>query len=154
LKHNTLFVDNYFLYSEVQNKVIKTYLRGNYISLFIMRDIAPEIPENQQMIRLNKQRSMAVVISFTIVLIAIILSLERNPDTGAIRMNSMIIIIGILAAVFIFLALNPKTPPAIPKTPIVIPTRPCLRCGRPVPMDGIICPYCGFDFRKKMDQEE
>jgi len=28
------------------------------------------------------------------------------------------------------------------------PSRYCPNCGRPIPMDAVVCPYCGKDFRK------
>ncbi len=92
---------------------------------------------------------LAYIIPPIILILSFLLSLERNPTTGGITINPFILILGVLVAAFLFIALIPKRPTGIPKRPYGIPTRPCINCGNPIPLDGIFCPYCGFNHHNK-----
>jgi Lon-like ATP-dependent protease len=60
----------------------------------------------EAMRRREQKASMTMLIAFMIVVVALLLSFDRNDETGAIEINPMILILGIFAAVLLFMALN------------------------------------------------
>jgi Lon-like ATP-dependent protease len=56
--------------------------------------------------RREQKASMTMLVAFMIVVVALLLSFQRNPDTGEVSINPMILILGIFAAVLLFMALN------------------------------------------------
>jgi Lon-like ATP-dependent protease len=60
----------------------------------------------EAMRRKEQKASMTMFLAFMIVGIALLLSINRNPETGAITIDAMILILGIFAAVLLFMVLN------------------------------------------------
>lgn len=60
----------------------------------------------EAMRRREQKASMTMFLAFMIVGIALLLSINRNPDTGEISINAMVLILGIFAAVLLFMVLN------------------------------------------------
>jgi Lon-like ATP-dependent protease len=56
--------------------------------------------------RREQKASMTMLVAFMIVVVALLLSFQRNPNTGEVSINPMILILGIFAAVLLFMALN------------------------------------------------
>ena len=57
----------------------------------------------------------------------------------------------------------PPPPQQMPPQPVIVreksnedskPDRRCPECGRVIPMDSIICPFCGKKFKNYFDEEE
>jgi len=60
----------------------------------------------EAMRRREQKASMTMFLAFMIVGIALLLSIGRNEETGAIEINAMVLILGIFAAVLLFMVLN------------------------------------------------
>ena len=60
----------------------------------------------EAMRRREQKASMTMFLAFMIVGIALLLSIDRNPETGEISINAMVLILGIFAAVLLFMVLN------------------------------------------------
>jgi Lon-like ATP-dependent protease len=60
----------------------------------------------EAMRRREQKASMTMFLAFMIVGIALLLSINRDPETGAITIDAMILILGIFAAVLLFMVLN------------------------------------------------
>lgn len=60
----------------------------------------------EAMRRREQKASMTMFLAFMIVGIALLLSIQRDPDTGGITINPMVLILGIFAAVLLFMVLN------------------------------------------------
>ncbi|UCE74474.1 MAG: ATP-dependent protease LonB [Methanomassiliicoccales archaeon] len=56
--------------------------------------------------RKEQKASMTMLIAFMIVVVALLLSFQRDPETGQITINAMVLILGIFAAVLLFMVLN------------------------------------------------
>jgi Lon-like ATP-dependent protease len=56
--------------------------------------------------RREQKASMTMLVAFMIVVVALLLSFQRDPESGAVTINPMILILGIFAAVLLFMALN------------------------------------------------
>ncbi len=106
-----------------------------------MREVKPLIPPQALLYRKRQRTLMAFLISFVLIIMSILLSFGRDGETGVVTIDPITIILGIFVASLIFLAL-------IPKNRDIIPTIPCHMCKMPIPIDGIYCPYCGYENRK------
>ncbi len=60
----------------------------------------------EAMRRKEQKASMTMLLAFMIVGIALLLSIERDEETGKISINAMVLILGIFVAVLIFMVLN------------------------------------------------
>ncbi|UCE36057.1 MAG: ATP-dependent protease LonB [Thermoplasmata archaeon] len=60
----------------------------------------------EAMRRKEQKASMTMFLAFMIVGVALLLSINRDPDTGGITINPMVLILGIFAAVLLFMVLN------------------------------------------------
>ena len=79
-----------------------------------------------------------------IVSISLLFSLDRNPNTGAITIDAMVLIWGFFIAIAMYIVLSYRkySGTFFPKT------RFCVNCGRSIPFEAVICPYCRHDYEK------
>jgi hypothetical protein len=108
-----------------------------------MQEGRPWVHPQDLQIRNRHMMLIASLISLPLLLISILLSIQRNPETGALSINPVIIFIGLSGTALVFLAIMPKRQGTIP-------TRPCNKCRMPIPVNGIFCPYCGYEDQRKV----
>lgn len=94
----------------------------------------------------EEKRALAIFLGLLIIGISLLLSIQRDPKTGAISINAMDLILGILFAALIYLALTFTGY----RGKFLIRIRFCVNCGRSIPFDAVICPYCRYDYEKKI----
>lgn len=94
-----------------------------------------------------ERQALAVFLVLLIVGISLLLSIQRSPDTGAISINAMSIFWGILIAIFVYFILT-----FIGREHLFLRSRFCVSCGRSIPFDAVICPYCRHDYEKNHDR--
>lgn len=81
----------------------------------------------------------AYLFSFIIIGTSLILSIMHNPETGAISINISLLFLGVLVAIFVYIALTYRGK-------FFLRMRYCVNCGRSIPFDANVCPYCGHDY--------
>lgn len=92
---------------------------------------------------LKQKETLAFIMSFLIISLSVILSFERT-ETGAITINAMVLIWGFFIAIAVYFALTFRR-----YWGIFLPrTRFCVSCGRGIPFDAVICPYCRHDYEE------
>ena len=67
--------------------------------------------------------------------------------TLIVGIGVIIIIIAKIMEIIAFFTLPEVLPTGVPGNTGQQPGRICPNCGRPIPMDSQVCPYCGKDFR-------
>ncbi len=92
------------------------------------------------------KKAMALFLALVIMGIVLILSVQRNPNTGNITLDPMILLLGILVATVLYLALTFKGFPGM--YPLMV--RFCVKCGRGIPFDAVICPFCRYDYEENL----
>jgi uncharacterized membrane protein len=89
----------------------------------------------------EEQRQIwASLLSFFIIGISLLLSLKRD-ESGNISIDAMVLVLGVFIAILIYIAWTYKGKS-------FIKMRFCVNCGRNIPFDAIICPYCMHDYGK------
>jgi Na+/H+-dicarboxylate symporter len=81
---------------------------------------------------------------------------EKRGKSGALWLILLIVasiffsFIGFIIILVIWLATRPPIGARPEQQPFVQQQgRVCTNCGRPIPMDAQVCPYCGKDYRMK-----
>jgi hypothetical protein len=92
----------------------------------------------------EEKRALAIFLGLLIIGLSFMLSIHRSPETGQISINVMPLILGVLLATLIYIALTFTGF----RGKFLIRLRFCVNCGRSIPFDAIICPYCRYDYRK------
>lgn len=93
---------------------------------------------------------MIFIVIWFIIFIAIAIwvykDAERRGSSGALWLIIVILlgIIGIIIWLIVRPPIGGHPKPQAPGT-----GRMCPNCGRPIPMDAQVCPYCGKDFRQQ-----
>jgi preprotein translocase subunit Sec61beta len=92
---------------------------------------------------LNQKEILAFILSSLIIGLSLLFSFYRTA-TGEISINPMIVVWGFIIAIVVFFALTFRRHGGIflPKT------RFCVSCGRGIPFDAVICPFCRYDYEK------
>jgi predicted nucleic acid-binding Zn ribbon protein len=93
--------------------------------------------------KMQQKQTLAMLISFMVIVVALLMAIQRDPNTGSISLNPMIIFLGIVLGVFIFLGLTIQG-----RQDRLIRLRFCVSCGRNIPFDAVVCPYCRYDYEK------
>jgi hypothetical protein len=79
---------------------------------------------------------------------------EKRGKSGALWVILLIVcsllfsFIGFIVIIIIWLAIRPPIGGAPQQQTGPSGGRMCPNCGRPIPMDAQVCPYCGKDFRQ------
>ncbi len=89
-----------------------------------------------------KIKALALILILVIIGLSILFGIQRDPYTGNVSINPMILIWGMLIAILLYIALMLRG--IRERFPIRI--RFCVNCGRNIPFDAIICPYCRHDY--------
>ncbi len=92
----------------------------------------------------EEKRALAIFLGLIIIGLSFMLTIQRSPETGQISINLMPLILGVLLAALIYIAL---TFTGFSRK-FLIRLRFCVNCGRSIPFDAVICPYCKHDFEK------
>jgi predicted amidophosphoribosyltransferase len=96
--------------------------------------------QNNKKKKENRQ-SAAIILGFLIIIFFLLLSFQRNPDTGEVIINMTILSLGIILAVVIFVVITFSG-----FQDKIFKLRFCVSCGRGIPFDAVICPYCRYDY--------
>lgn len=91
--------------------------------------------------------ALAIFLGLVIIGLSFILSVDRNPQTGQISINAMVIVLGLLVGVLVYLALTFRG-----RENLFLRMRFCVSCGRSIPFDAVICPYCRYDYEKNFNR--
>lgn len=94
------------------------------------------------------RHALALILILIIIGFVLLFSIQRNPFTGGISINPTIIILGIFLAVIVYFVLT------FPFHKVGMPAniRFCVACGRNIPFDAVICPYCRYDYEKNSEK--
>ncbi len=90
------------------------------------------------------RRALALVWILIAIGFILLFSFKQNPVSGGISINTLLIFYGILLAAIVYFIL---TFPFY-KDKIFFRVRFCVACGRNIPFDSVICPYCRYDYEK------
>ncbi|UCE36085.1 MAG: hypothetical protein JSW00_11055 [Thermoplasmata archaeon] len=90
------------------------------------------------------KHALALFLVLLIIGLSLLLGFNHDPDTGAVTINPTFIIYGILGAILIYIALTFKGF----RVNFPVRMRFCVSCGRNIPFDAVICPYCRHDYEK------
>jgi hypothetical protein len=96
----------------------------------------------------EERRALAIFLGLLIIGFSSVLAIQRDPETGAITINIMVVILGILATILLYFALTFTGY----RERLLIRMRFCVGCGRSIPFDAVICPFCRHDYEKDFDQ--
>lgn len=94
--------------------------------------------------REGQRQLYALIISLMIIGISLILGIQRDPETGAVTLNAMFLIWGIFMAFVAYIALTFRGY----RERYLVRMRYCVSCGRNIPFEAVICPYCRHDYEK------
>jgi len=94
-----------------------------------------------------ERQALAIFLGLLIMGISLLLSVQRSPETGAISINSGVVFLGLLLGVLVYVALTFKW-----RGNLFLRMRFCVSCGRSIPFDAVICPYCRYDYEKNFDR--
>ncbi|UCG70899.1 MAG: zinc ribbon domain-containing protein [Thermoplasmata archaeon] len=92
----------------------------------------------------EERRALAIFLGLLIIGFSMVLSVQREPATGNISINIMIVILGILTSILLYIALTFTGY----RGRSLIRMRFCVGCGRSIPFEAVICPYCRHDYEK------
>ncbi len=95
----------------------------------------------------EEKKAVAIFLCLLIIGFAFLLSVHRDPETGQIAINAMVIALGLLVGVLVYLALTFRG-----REHLFLRMRFCVSCGRSIPFDAVICPYCRYDYEKNFDK--
>lgn len=68
-----------------------------------------------------------------------------NTTSGCLTMFIILLIFFIIGILVILKGKEKQPQPSPP--PSTKPIRYCPKCGRQIPFDAIVCPYCQYDFK-------
>jgi hypothetical protein len=88
------------------------------------------------------RETIALIISLAVVGISLFLALGKNPETHALTLDGITLIMGIFIAVSIHIVMTFR----VYKGAFLPRERFCISCGRKIPFDSVICPFCRHDY--------
>ncbi len=94
------------------------------------------------------RRALALILILIIIGIVLLFSIQRDPSTGGITINPAFIMWGVFLAIIVYIALTFP----FHKERIPLRMRFCVACGRNIPFDAVICPYCRHDYEKNIEK--
>jgi hypothetical protein len=105
--------------------------------------------------RREERHAVALILVLIIIGFVLLYSIHRDTTTGNISINPVIIMLGFFLAVVVYFTLTfPFHVLTFPtqKERIPLQIRFCVACGRNIPFDSIICPYCRYDYEKNIEK--
>jgi uncharacterized membrane protein YvbJ len=131
----------------------KEMAQGTNTCIYCRYSDGPSKPERLYQNKIKRKeelrQNMAVMMGFLIFIMAFLLSLQRNPDTGDLTFNITILFLGTVLAVIVFGLIVFSG-----KQDKFFRLRFCVSCGRSIPFDAVICPYCRYDYEKNLKTRE
>ena len=97
----------------------------------------------------EEKRALAIFLGLLIIGFSFMLSIQRNPETSQISIDVMPLLLGVFLAILIYLALTFTGFRG--KFPLKL--RFCVNCGRNIPFDAIVCPYCRYLYENNYDRK-
>jgi hypothetical protein len=92
--------------------------------------------------------ALALVLILILIGFVLLFSIQRDPRTGGITINPKLIMLGIFLAIFVYFFLTFP----FHKKGTHLRIRFCVACGRNIPFDAVICPYCRHDYEKDIEK--
>ena len=94
------------------------------------------------------RHALALILILIIIGFILLYSIQRDPSTRGITINPVLIMWGIFLAIIVYFVLTFP----FQKERIPLRIRFCVACGRNIPFDAVICPYCRYDYEKNIEK--
>lgn len=89
------------------------------------------------------RQAIAALLAVLIIFVTILFSFERDPETGGVTLDLIILFLGMILGIMVFMGIvfggNQNK---------FFRLRFCVSCGRSIPFDAVICPFCRYDYEK------
>jgi hypothetical protein len=97
-----------------------------------------------------RTKAIGLVIILIVIGITLLLAFQRDSANGFVSINPLILINGIflVALVHIAQSLHILTIKRSERN------RMCVKCGREIPFESVICPYCRHDYEPLQDEQD
>ena len=92
-----------------------------------------------------KAKAIALILVLVIIGFSILFGIRSNPITGSISITPSIFIWSMFSIFLVYISL------ILNRILLKFPAKQrfCVNCGRNIPFDAVICPYCKYDYEKR-----
>lgn len=96
-----------------------------------------------------RTKAITLILILMVIGFSILIGIHRNSQTGELTINTALLLTGLSIAILVHIAQSLYLM-ALRSSPRI---RMCIKCGRNIPFDAVICPYCRHDYENVQEDE-